>query len=117
MFIENIKFTNYYKGQQTGHGNLTYKIAQELKEGGDIGLFILLFPKVFHNVFLLVGLTILGTFMNFDWLVIVHQVECPYFSTTYCNLSSFISLIPLDPMKVLVFLASNGLKYQPNMTS
>ena len=37
----------------------------EFREGGDIGLFITLVPKVLYNIFLFVGLTTLGL----DWLV------------------------------------------------
>ena len=53
-------------------------------EGGDIGLFIALFPKVFINIFLLIGLATLGTLKNFDCLV--NWVECSNVSTTNCNL-------------------------------
>ena len=42
-------------------------------EGGGIGLFITLVPKVIKNVFLFVVLTTLGTLLNFDSLV--HLVE------------------------------------------
>ena len=38
------------------------------KEGGDIGLFIALVPKVFYNVFLFVSSTTLRTILNFDCL-------------------------------------------------
>ncbi len=47
-------------------------------------LFITLVPKVYNNVFLFVGLTNLGTLLNFDWLI--HQVECLNVSTTNFNL-------------------------------
>ena len=42
-------------------------------------------PKFYNNVFLLVGLTTLGTLVKFDWLI--HYVMCPNFSTTNFNLS------------------------------
>ena len=50
------------------------------KEVGDIWLFTTLVPKVF----IFVGSTTLWTFIDYDWLV--HLVECPNVSTTYCNL-------------------------------
>ena len=40
-----------------------------MQEGKDIGLLITLVPKVLYNVFLFVGLTTLGTSIEFDWLV------------------------------------------------
>ena len=44
--------------------NNTYNNNQDSREGGDIGLFILLVPKVFNNIFLFVGSTTLGTFVE-----------------------------------------------------
>ena len=41
-------------------------------------------PKPYKNVFLLIGLTTLGPFIEFDWLV--HLVECTNVSTTNFNL-------------------------------
>ena len=38
------------------------------RESGDNGLFIILVPKVYDNVFLFVGLTTLETYTEF-WLV------------------------------------------------
>ena len=38
-------------------------------EWGDNGVFITLVPKVLHELFLFVCLTILGSFIEFDWLV------------------------------------------------
>ncbi len=35
------------------------------REGGDNGLFIALVPKFYHKVFLFVGLTTFGTFIEF----------------------------------------------------
>ena len=49
-------------------------------EGGDIGLFIILVPKVFKESFLIRW----GLLMNFDWLV--YSVDCLNISTTNCNL-------------------------------
>ena len=43
--------------------------VQKSRERGENELFITLVPKVYYNVFLLVGLTTLGTFVNVDWLV------------------------------------------------
>ena len=40
--------------------------------------------KIFYNISLSVGLTTLGTLVNFDWLI--HLVECSNVSTTYFNL-------------------------------
>ena len=40
--------------------------------------------KYYNNVFLFVGLTTLGTLVNFDWLA--HEVEYSNVSTTNCNL-------------------------------
>ena len=39
------------------------------RDKGDNRLFITLVPKFQDNVFLFVGLTTLGTFIEFDWLV------------------------------------------------
>ena len=52
------------------------------KEGYN-GLFITMYPKVFNNVFLLVGLTTLGAFNKCDWLI--YQVECPNGPTKNCK--------------------------------
>ena len=46
-------------------------------------MFITLVPKVCNNVFLLVGLTTLGIFVNFDWLI--HYVKCSNVLTTNFN--------------------------------
>ena len=54
------------------------------REIEDIGLFITLVPKVINNVFLLLGLTTLRTFTEFDWLV--YEVYCLNVSTTNFNL-------------------------------
>ena len=35
------------------------------REGGDTGLFIILVPKFYNNVFLFLGLTTMGTFIEF----------------------------------------------------
>ena len=41
-----------------------------IREGGDNGLFIILWsPKFYSNVFFFVGLTTLETLIEFDWLV------------------------------------------------
>ena len=40
-------------------------------------MFITLFPDIYKNIFLFVGLT-----LNLDWLV--HEVGCPNFSSTNC---------------------------------
>ena len=37
----------------------------DIKEGGDIEVFITLVPKVYNKVFLFVGLTTFGTFIEF----------------------------------------------------
>ena len=44
------------------HSHNSYCIPSE---GGNIGLFITLVPKVYNNVFLFVSLTTLGTFIEF----------------------------------------------------
>ena len=53
---------------------------------GDNGLVITLVPKVciIIKVFFFVDLTILGTVVNFDWLV--HLVDCSNVLTNNCNL-------------------------------
>ena len=55
-------------------------IGPLFREGGDIGLFIKLVPKVFIFVYS----TTLGTTLNFDWFV--HLVECSNVSTTNSNI-------------------------------
>ena len=37
----------------------------ECKEGGELGYLLQLFPKFYNNVFLFVGLSTLGTFIEF----------------------------------------------------
>ncbi len=39
--------------------------AKNLREGGDIRLFITQAPKFYNNVFLFVGFTTLGTYIEF----------------------------------------------------
>ena len=51
--------------------------GRKIREGGDIGLFITLVPKVF----LLVGLTTLGTIIE-----LFHKVECLNVLTNNCKL-------------------------------
>ena len=47
-----------------------YFLSEKLtRKRGDNGLFITLVPKFYYKVVLFVGLTILGTLVNFDWLV------------------------------------------------
>ena len=54
--------------------------ANNVKEGGDNVMLISLVPKFYNNVSLFVDLTILGTLVNFDWLI--YLVMCPTVSTT-----------------------------------
>ena len=53
---------------------------KQIRERGDNGLFIMLVPKVFNNIFLFVGSTTLGTLVDFD--LSVHLVKCSNVSTT-----------------------------------
>ena len=62
---------------------LTINISR-IQKWKDNVLFITLVPKVFDNVFLLVGLITLETSVNFDLLV--HYVECSNVLKTDFNL-------------------------------
>ena len=55
------------------------------REGGDIGMFITLFPQGFIIKFsYALALQLWGLLMDFDWLV--YLVEGSNVSTTNCNL-------------------------------
>ena len=57
--------------------------AMYQRDRGTRGCLLHWSPKFNNNVFLLVGLTTLGTSVNFDWLV--HSFECSNVSTTNVN--------------------------------
>ena len=55
-----------------------------MRKKGHNGLFIThQCPKYFNDVLFFVGLTALGTSINFNCLV--HEVEYPNVLTSYCN--------------------------------
>ena len=56
-----------------------------LREGGDIGLFITLISKFYNNVFsFFLAQQPWGLLLNFDWFL--QSVEFPNVSTNNCNL-------------------------------
>ena len=54
-----------YCKQKSDSAMQNFSACQFSREGGDIGLFIAQVPKVYDDVFLFVGLTTLGTFIEF----------------------------------------------------
>ena len=46
-------------------GELNTMMLKQIKEGGDIRLFITPVPNVFNNIFFFVGLTTLGALIEF----------------------------------------------------
>ena len=71
----------YHRISLTTELNRHTEIHLDIREGGDIWVFITLVPKVFLQDCIT---TTLGTLVNFDWLVIL--VECPNILTNKCNL-------------------------------
>ena len=61
-----------------------YILLKKIEREGGNGLFITVVPKVLNDVFLFVGLTTLGTLVNFNWLVT--YVEYSNISTNNYNL-------------------------------
>ena len=64
--------------------HLPDRAAEQIREGGDNGLFIIISKKFYINVVLFVGITTLMTLLNF--VSLIYYVECLNVSTSTFNL-------------------------------
>ena len=67
-----------------------------IREGGDNGLFILWYPKIYNNAFLFLGPTTVGTFIKF---LLVGSLNV---STNNCNLKNEYFCVSSSEMYIIL---------------